>query len=78
MQWPAGIGGKGNEGVANMVKQTDGAIGYVEYAYAKQNKMTYAKLKNRDGTGRRARTAGPSRPPPPTPTGRTRPASTWC
>ena len=49
MQWPAGIGAKGNEGVANMVKQTQGAIGYVEYAYIKQNKMQYAKLKNRDG-----------------------------
>ena len=43
MQWPVGIGGKGNEGVANMATQTDGAIGYVEYAYAKQNKMTYAQ-----------------------------------
>ncbi len=49
VQWPAGIGAKGNEGVANMVKQTEGAIGYVEYAYVKQNKMTYAKLKNKDG-----------------------------
>src|SRR5882672_11867169 len=39
VQWPTGIGAKGNEGVANMTTQTDGAIGYVEYAYAKQNKM---------------------------------------
>ena len=49
MQWPAGIGAKGNEGVANIAKQTDGAIGYVEYAYAKQNKLTYVKLVNKDG-----------------------------
>ena len=49
VQWPAGIGAKGNEGVANMVKQTQGAIGYVEYAYVKQNKMQYAKLMNKDG-----------------------------
>ena len=49
VQWPVGIGAKGNEGVANMTTQTDGAIGYVEYAYAKQNKMAYAQLKNHDG-----------------------------
>jgi phosphate transport system substrate-binding protein len=49
VQWPAGIGAKGNEGVANMVKQTEGAIGYVEYAYAKQNNIPYAALKNKDG-----------------------------
>ncbi len=49
VQWPAGIGAKGNEGVANMTTQTSGAIGYVEYAYAKQNAMTYALMKNRDG-----------------------------
>ncbi|MGH8140183.1 MAG: phosphate ABC transporter substrate-binding protein PstS [Steroidobacteraceae bacterium] len=49
VQWPAGIGAKGNEGVANMTTQTDGAIGYVEYAYAKQNSMAYAKLINRGG-----------------------------
>jgi phosphate transport system substrate-binding protein len=47
--WPAGIGAKGNEGVANMIARTGGAIGYVEYAYVKQNKLTYAKIKNRDG-----------------------------
>src|SRR5258708_28021316 len=40
VQWPVGIGAKGNEGVANMTTQTDGAIGYVEYAFAKQNKMS--------------------------------------
>jgi phosphate transport system substrate-binding protein len=49
VEWPVGIGGKGNEGVANMVTQTDGAIGYVEYAYAKQNKMTFTKMINKDG-----------------------------
>src|ERR1022692_1142331 len=49
VQWPAGIGAKGNEGVANMTTQTDGAIGYVEYAYAKQNKMAYGKLTNKAG-----------------------------
>jgi phosphate transport system substrate-binding protein len=49
VEWPKGIGAKGNEGVANMTTQTDGAIGYVEYAYAKQNKMTYAMLNNKAG-----------------------------
>nr|WP_295833749.1 phosphate ABC transporter substrate-binding protein PstS [uncultured Azospirillum sp.] len=49
VQWPAGIGAKGNEGVANMVKQTDGSVGYVEYAYAKQNNITYLDLQNKDG-----------------------------
>ncbi len=47
--WPAGIGGKGNDGVAVLVKQTPGAIGYVEYAYAKQNGMTYTLLQNATG-----------------------------
>ncbi len=49
VQWPTGTGGKGNDGVAAFVKTTVGAIGYVEYAYAKQNKMTYVDLKNHDG-----------------------------
>ena len=49
VQWPVGIGAKGNEGVANMTTQTDGAIGYVEYAFAKQNKMSYAQLVNKAG-----------------------------
>src|ERR1700684_1255067 len=49
VQCPTGIGGKGNEGVANMTTQTDGAIGYVEYAFAKQNKMAYALLTNKAG-----------------------------
>ncbi|MFH1494599.1 MAG: phosphate ABC transporter substrate-binding protein PstS [Pseudomonadota bacterium] len=47
--WPVGTGGKGNEGVANFVKQIKGSIGYVEFAYAKQNKMNYAQLQNKDG-----------------------------
>ncbi|MBI5575964.1 MAG: phosphate ABC transporter substrate-binding protein PstS [Deltaproteobacteria bacterium] len=49
VNWPVGIGGKGNEGVAGVVKQTPGAIGYVELAYAMQNRMTAAALKNKDG-----------------------------
>jgi phosphate transport system substrate-binding protein len=49
LQWPAGIGAKGNEGVANNVAQTKGSIGYVEYAYAKQNKLTFTKMVNKDG-----------------------------
>jgi phosphate transport system substrate-binding protein len=49
VEWPNGIGAKGNEGVANMTGQTSGAIGYVEYAYAKQINMTYAKMKNSAG-----------------------------
>jgi phosphate transport system substrate-binding protein len=47
--WPVGIGGKGNEGVASYVGQTKNSIGYVEYAYALQNKMTYAQLRNQAG-----------------------------
>ena len=47
--WPAGVGGKGNEGVASYVNRIKGSIGYVEYAYALQNKMSYARLENRDG-----------------------------
>ncbi|MFO1061011.1 MAG: phosphate ABC transporter substrate-binding protein PstS [Dongiaceae bacterium] len=49
VQWPVGLGAKGNEGVAGQTKQTDGAIGYVEYAYAKQNKLTYTRMVNKDG-----------------------------
>jgi phosphate transport system substrate-binding protein len=49
VQWPLGIGAKGNEGVANNVANTKGSIGYVEYAYAKQNKLTHTKLVNKDG-----------------------------
>ncbi len=49
VEWPVGIGAKGNEGVSQNVSQTNGAIGYVEYAYALQNKMTYTKMINKDG-----------------------------
>src|SRR5258706_15290855 len=49
VSWPTGLGGKGNDGVAAFVKQTPGAIGYVEYAYAKQNHMTYAVMQNAAG-----------------------------
>jgi phosphate transport system substrate-binding protein len=49
VEWPVGIGAKGNEGVANNVTQTKGSIGYVEYAYAKQNKMTSVKMMNKEG-----------------------------
>jgi phosphate transport system substrate-binding protein len=49
VQWPAGIGAKGNEGVANNVANTKGAIGYVEYAYAKQNKLTHTNMINKSG-----------------------------
>ena len=49
MQWPVGIGAKGNEGVANNVGNTKGSIGYVEYAYALQNKLTYTKMINKAG-----------------------------
>lgn len=49
VRWPAGLGGKGNDGVAGLVKQTPGAIGYVELAYANQNKLALAELRNRDG-----------------------------
>jgi len=47
--WPTGVGGKGNQGVAAYVQRINGAIGYVEYAYALQNQMTYAKLRNKAG-----------------------------
>jgi phosphate transport system substrate-binding protein len=49
VQWPVGIGAKGNEGVANNVANTKGSVGYVEYAYALQNKLTYAKMVNKAG-----------------------------
>ena len=47
--WPVGVGGKGNEGVASYVRRLKGSIGYVEYAYALQNRLTHVQLKNRDG-----------------------------
>jgi phosphate transport system substrate-binding protein len=47
--WPEGVGGKGNEGVAAYVQRIKGSIGYVEYAYAKKNKMAHAGVQNKDG-----------------------------
>lgn len=49
IQWPTGLGGKGNAGIAQYVKTLPGSIGYVEYAYALQNKLTVASMKNKDG-----------------------------
>jgi phosphate transport system substrate-binding protein len=49
VEWPAGVGAKGNEGVAGNIGQTKNAIGYVEYAYAKQNKLTYTAMINKAG-----------------------------
>jgi phosphate transport system substrate-binding protein len=49
VNWPAGLGGKGNEGVAGLIKQTPGGIGYIELAYAMQNNMAYAKVQNKSG-----------------------------
>jgi len=50
VNWPAGLGGKGNEGVAGLIKQTPGAIGYIELAYAVQNKMAFADVQNKSGS----------------------------
>lgn len=49
VNWPVGLGGKGNEGVAAFIQRIPGAIGYVEYSYAKKNKLAYTLLKNKDG-----------------------------
>jgi phosphate transport system substrate-binding protein len=49
VKWPTGIGGKGNEGVAANAQRLQGSIGYVEYAYAKKNKLAHTQLQNRDG-----------------------------
>ena len=49
VRWPAGLGGKGNEGVSGQIKQLPGAIGYIELAYAKQNKLPYADIRNSSG-----------------------------
>jgi phosphate transport system substrate-binding protein len=49
VSWPEGVGGKGNEGVSSYVQRIKGAIGYVEYAYAKKNNMSYALVQNKDG-----------------------------
>ena len=49
VQWPAGVGAKGNEGVTAQIQQTKGAVGYVEYGYAKNNNLKFAALENKDG-----------------------------
>ena len=49
VKWATGVGGKGNEGVASYVQKINGTIGYVEYAYAKQNKLSFGAVKNKDG-----------------------------
>jgi phosphate transport system substrate-binding protein len=49
VKWPAGVGGKGNEGVASYVQKINGSFGYVEYAYAKQNKLAYGQVRNASG-----------------------------
>jgi len=49
IKWPAGVGGKGNEGVASYVQKINGSIGYVEYAYAKQNKLSHGQMQNKSG-----------------------------
>src|SRR5207244_12944929 len=49
VNWPAGVGAKGNEGVSGLVRQTPGAIGYVELIYALQNKMSYGSVQNKAG-----------------------------
>ena len=49
MKWPVGLGAKGNEGVAGQVKQTPGTIGYIELAYAKQNNLPTAAVRNKAG-----------------------------
>jgi phosphate transport system substrate-binding protein len=58
VNWPVGLGGKGNEGVAGLVKQTPNALGYVELIYAIQNKMPYGKVKNSSGQFIKADLAG--------------------
>ena len=74
---PTGQGGKGNEGVAAYVGQLKNSIGYVEYAYAKQNKLAWTQLQNKAGKFvQPEQKASPPRPP--TPTGRARPAWAWC
>jgi phosphate transport system substrate-binding protein len=76
VKWPTGVGGKGNEGVASYVQKINGAIGYVEYAYAKQNKLPYGQVQNKAGSSSRP-TTRPSRPPPRAPTGIRCPAWAW-
>jgi phosphate transport system substrate-binding protein len=58
VQWPVGLGGQGNPGVANQVKATEGGIGYVEWAFATAQKLSYADLTNKDGKSVSASVAG--------------------
>uniref|UniRef100_A0A914Z7D1 PBP domain-containing protein n=1 Tax=Panagrolaimus superbus TaxID=310955 RepID=A0A914Z7D1_9BILA len=58
VKWPIGLGGKGNDGIAAFVQRLPGAIGYVEYAYAKQNNLAYTKLISADGKPRAGKTGG--------------------
>jgi phosphate transport system substrate-binding protein len=60
INWPTGVGGKGNEGVAGLIKQTPGGIGYIELAYAMQNNMTFADIQNKSGNFARATVASTS------------------
>jgi phosphate transport system substrate-binding protein len=76
VDWPAGVGGKGNEGVSALVQQTAGSIGYVEIAYALQNKLTYTKVKNADGEFVEPKLSA-SRPRRRTPTGPRRRTIAW-
>ena len=75
VEWPVGVGAKGNEGVSGNIGQTKNSIGYVEYAYAKQNKLTYTKHGQQGRQDGASRPWKRSRPPLPTPTGRTRRAT---
>jgi phosphate transport system substrate-binding protein len=58
VNWPVGLGGKGNEGVSGLVKQTPGSIGYIELVYAVQNKIDYGKVQNAAGKFVKADLAG--------------------
>jgi len=73
VNWPVGAGGKGNEGVAAFVQRLPNSIGYVEYAYVKQNKMTFTLMRNKEGNFC-PRAKRPSRPQLPAQTG-TRPST---
>ena len=65
VNWPVGLGGKGNEGVTQQVKQVEGALGYVELIYALSNNLPYGQIKNAAGNFIDAVTGDRSRPPPP-------------
>ncbi len=67
VNWPVGVGGKGNEGVAGLVKQTPGAIGYVELIYALQNNIAFGDVQNHDGKFLRASLETTHRRRPPAP-----------